>query len=54
MKSSFEQKKYEEIDQELNISVNTVKYHIKNALAYLNAHLADYLKLVLIYIFMGK
>ena len=54
MKSRFEQKKYEEIAQELNISVNTVKYHIKNALAYLNAQLADYLKLVLIYIFMGK
>lgn len=32
-KSRFEQKKYEEIARELNISVNTVKYHIKNALA---------------------
>lgn len=53
-KSRFEQKKYEEIAQELNISVNTVKYHIKNALAYLNTHLAEYLKLILIYIFMEK
>lgn len=28
-KSRFEQKKYEEIAEELGISVNTVKYHIK-------------------------
>ena len=28
-KSRFEQKKYEEIADELKISVNTVKYHIK-------------------------
>ena len=53
-KSRFEQKKYEEIAKELNISVNTVKYHIKNALAYLNTHLAEYLKLILIYIFIEK
>lgn len=31
--SRFDHKKYEDIAQELNISVNTVKYHIKNALA---------------------
>lgn len=53
-KSRFEQKKYEEIAEDLNISVNTVKYHIKNALAYLNTHLSEYLKVLLIYIFMGK
>lgn len=53
-KSRFEQKKYEEIAEELNISANTVKYHIKNALAYLNTHLSEYLKVLLIYIFMGK
>lgn len=52
-KSRFEQKKYEEIAEELHISVNTVKYHIKNALAYINSHLADYLKIILAYIFMG-
>lgn len=51
-KSRFEQKKYEEIAEELNISVNTVKYHIKNALAYLNSHLSDYLKIIIAYIFM--
>lgn len=53
-KSRFEQKKYEEIADELHISVNTVKYHIKNALAYINSHLADYLKIILAYIFMGN
>lgn len=53
-KSRFEQKKYEEIAEELNISVNTVKYHIKNALAYINSHLSDYLKIILAYIFMGN
>ena len=53
-KSRFEQKKYEEIAKELKISINTVKYHIKNALSYLDTHLAEYLKLVLIYIFIEK
>lgn len=53
-KSRFEQKKYEEIAEELNISVNTVKYHIKNALAYINSHLSDYLKIIVAYIFMGN
>lgn len=53
-KSRFEQKKYEEIAEELHISVNTVKYHIKNALAYINSHFADYLKIILAYIFMGN
>lgn len=53
-KSRFEQKKYEEIAEELNISVNTVKYHIKNALAYINNHLSDYLRIILAYIFVGN
>lgn len=42
-KSRFEDKKYEEISEELGISVNTVKYHIKNALAFLQAELSKYL-----------
>lgn len=42
-KSRFEQKKYKEIASELKISVNTVKYHIKNALSYLHTHLDNYL-----------
>lgn len=53
-KSRFEQKKYEEIAQELNISVNTVKYHIKNALAFLQKRMSGYLKLLLCYIFWGN
>lgn len=42
-KSRFEEKKYEEIAQELGISVNTVKYHMKNALSTLQADLGKYL-----------
>lgn len=52
-KSHFEQKKYEEIATELGISVNTVKYHIKNALAFLQRRLGSYLKLLIVYIFMN-
>lgn len=51
-KSRFEGKKYEEIAEELHISVNTVKYHIKNALAYLQEKMGAYLKLLIIYIFI--
>lgn len=53
-KSRFEQKKYEEIATELGISVNTVKYHIKNALAFLQRRLGNYLKLLIVYIFMNS
>ena len=45
-KSRFEGKKYEEISAELGISVNTVKYHIKNALAFLQEKLKAYMKLL--------
>ena len=34
-KSRFEEKKYEEISQELGISINTVKYHIKLSLIHI-------------------
>ena len=47
-------KKYEEIARELNISVNTVKYHIKNALAFLQKRMAGYLKILVWYIFLGN
>lgn len=43
MLSRFKERKYEEIAQELNISVNTVKYHIKRALALLHDDLGKYL-----------
>lgn len=42
-KSRFEGKKYEDISAELGISVNTVKYHIKNALFMLQNELSKYL-----------
>lgn len=45
--SRFENKRYEEIAKELNISVNTVKYHIKNALSRLSADLSKYLLILL-------
>ncbi len=42
-KSRFEHKKNEEIATELGISVNTVKYHIKNALTRLHQDLKKYM-----------
>jgi RNA polymerase sigma-70 factor (ECF subfamily) len=42
-KSRYEGKDYETIAKELAISVNTVKYHIKNALSRLNRELGRYL-----------
>ena len=47
-KSRFEEKKYEEIAQELGISVNTVKYHIKKALSQLKLDLGKYLLILLL------
>ena len=43
LKSRFEGKKHEEIANELNISVSTVKYHLKNALISLSEALEKYL-----------
>lgn len=48
-KKRFEDKKYEEIAAELGISVNTVKYHIKNALHILRAELDQFLVVVLVF-----
>lgn len=50
-KSRFEGKKYEEISQELGISINTVKYHIKNALSFLQIELSKYL--IILILFLG-
>jgi len=41
--SRFEKMTYQEIAKKRNISINTVKYHIKNALSKLNADLEKYL-----------
>lgn len=48
-KSRFEGKKHEVVAQELNISVNTVKYHIKNALAILQKDLRKYLEWIVFF-----
>jgi RNA polymerase sigma-70 factor (ECF subfamily) len=42
-KSRYEDKSHEQIARESGISINTVKYHIKNALARLKNDLAEYL-----------
>lgn len=47
-KSRFEGKKFKEISEELGISVNTVKYHIKNALSSLQNELNKYLLILLL------
>jgi RNA polymerase sigma-70 factor (ECF subfamily) len=47
--SRFENMKYLEIADKLGISVNTVKYHIKNALAKLSLDLNKYLISLLIF-----
>ncbi len=43
--------KYEEIAREMGISVNTVKFHMKKALALLRSYLAKYLSLFLAFLF---
>ena len=49
--SRFEEKKYNEIADELGISVNTVKYHIKRALALLHEDLGKYLTVAIALLF---
>lgn len=49
-KSRFEGKTYKEIADELGISVNTVKYHIKNALTVLRNGLGKYFLAILMII----
>lgn len=41
--SRFEEKSYEQIATELGVSVNTIKYHMKNALSRLSNDLSKYL-----------
>ena len=49
--SRFEQLHYHDIAHQLNISINTVKYHLKNALKKLHDDLGKYLVTILIWIF---
>ena len=48
--SRYHDMKYEEIASQMNISVNTVKYHIKNALSKLRTELKDYLVVLLLFL----
>lgn len=52
--SRFEDKSYREIADETGISVNTVKYHIKNALSRLTKDLDKYLLLMLLWVILWK
>lgn len=54
--SRYEGKSYQEISNELGVSVNTVKYHIKNALSIFRESLSGYLLslLVLYFYLFGK
>lgn len=47
-----EELSYEEISSQLNISVNTVKYHMKSALQILRVELSTYLVSVLLALFL--
>jgi RNA polymerase sigma-70 factor (ECF subfamily) len=49
--SRFENRKYDEIAREMNVSVDVVKYHIKSALAQLRTKLKDYL--ILLFAFLS-
>jgi RNA polymerase sigma-70 factor (ECF subfamily) len=49
-KSRYELKSYQEIATELGISVNTVKYHIKNAIAHLFDELKEYLPVLALFL----
>lgn len=48
--SRYDNMKYEEIAEKLGISINTVKYHIKNALTQLRTELKDYLIVVFLFL----
>ena len=50
--SRYGDKSYAEIADELNISVNTVKYHIKKALSLLREELKDYILATALYFYL--
>ena len=47
--SRYDDRSYQEIADYLNISINTVKYHMKHALNLLREELKDYLVLIIIF-----
>lgn len=54
LKSRKENKTYQEIASELGISINTVKYHIKTAIASLSRSLSPYLLHMMVCFFLRK
>ena len=52
VKSRVEQKQYKEIAAEMGISVNTVKYHMKNAMKLLQGALQGYMKWIVFLILL--
>ena len=48
-KSRMEGKSYSEISDDLGISVNTVKYHIKNALAHIRKDVGKYMSSIFLF-----
>lgn len=53
LKSRMENKKNQEIADELGISINTVKYHLKNALKFLRDRLEKYLITLAVFLLMN-
>lgn len=51
--SRHEHLKYEEIAEKMGISVNTVKYHLRRAVAFLRDKLRDYLFCILLFMFVS-
>lgn len=47
--SRYDDKSYQEIADYLNISINTVKYHMKHALSLLREELKDYLVFIIVF-----
>lgn len=47
--SRYDDRSYQEIADYLNISINTVKYHMKHALSLLRKELKDYLAFIIIF-----
>jgi len=47
--SRFDERSYQEIADHMNISINTVKYHMKRALSLLRDELKDYLVLMVVF-----
>ena len=52
--SRFEELRYAEIAEQLNISIKTVENHMGKALRIMREQLKDYLPLVLLFIQMGQ